>query len=148
MITTHMDWNEYEQLISKLALEIDEYLIASGRATRQEMRIAGVPRGGLIMAVTLAHRLNFKYLDITDLKSAAPMHQILICDDVAATGETIERVIQRYCGNEPKATYVAVLVSKQMSQMSSRFMGKQEMGTWTVFPWECDRSPKRREGTV
>jgi len=84
--------------------------------------VFGIPRGGLVLAVSLSHRLNLPLLP-----SAQP--GCLLVDDVYETGLTLEPYRQlEHCT-------VMVWVSKAEPQWWQAVEVVQS-SEWIVFPWE------------
>lgn len=102
--------------------------------------VAGVPRGGLPLAVMMSHRMRLPFLTENPLVHSWPDggNGILICEDIVDSGATAER-IQKL---NPAATLVA-LVAPQVGNRPSprktfcRFSAiAHNDDTWFVFPWE------------
>jgi len=84
--------------------------------------IHGIPRGGLVLAVALSHRLELPLLN-----GAAP--GCLVVDDVYETGQTVAPYRQL------EGSRVVVWISKAEPQ----WWDAVEVTTsseWIVFPWE------------
>lgn len=87
--------------------------------------VYGLPRGGLPLAVHLAHRLEVQYLD-------APQEGCLIVDDISDSGNTLHAIVNQF-----KNVDVATIFYKENSLVIPTYSGKvvgEE--TWVVFPWE------------
>lgn len=91
--------------------------------------VYGVPRGGLVPAVIISHKLG---IPLTDLRGGDdPMGcNTLVVDDINDTGKTV---------NEYKAVGldIAVLIERKTSAGSADFAGViVDYDDWIVFPWE------------
>lgn len=84
--------------------------------------VFGIPRGGLVLAVSLSHRLNLPLLS-----SAKP--GCLLVDDVYETGLTLEPYRQL------EHSTAMVWVSKAEPQWWQAVEVVQS-SEWIVFPWE------------
>ena len=89
--------------------------------------IYGVPRGGLVVAVLLSHRLN-----IPVVWRCGITPNTLIVDDVEDSGNCLKHLLDIY----PKCD-CAVLITKRLKRTLVRYWGafttKEE---WIMFPWE------------
>tara|TARA_R110002153_G_scaffold78525_1_gene200979 strand:+ start:870 stop:1262 length:393 start_codon:yes stop_codon:yes gene_type:complete len=88
--------------------------------------IYGIPRGGLIPAVMLSHKLGLPYSDKLTLTS-------LIVDDISDTGVTLK---------EFEGYNTAVLLHKpHTSESVPTIYGESyQKDDWVVFPWEREDS--------
>ena len=101
------------------------------------------PRGGLPIAVHLAHYLGLTLIDRFDLKNLPPREwkKVLIVDDVADTGKTLLEIKDIFGTNFITAT----LHYKSRSIVKPDFF-VEENNTWLVYPWErLDEEPNREE---
>lgn len=90
--------------------------------------IYGQPRGGLILAVMLSHKLGLP-LTLT------PYASMLWCDDIVDTGETFLKMKQKF----PKAVYCSLLAKKFHNEVF-HVCDYSEKNEWVVFPWETEES--------
>lgn len=114
-----LDWEKINQIVENLATQISKSTLPIGS-------ISGIPRGGLIPAVLLSHKLGLPY-------TTRILPNTLIVDDIADTGETLDRTI---------AVYSATLIFKpHTSKIKPTFYGdKHEGNEWIIFPWEKEDS--------
>jgi hypoxanthine phosphoribosyltransferase len=86
----------------------------------------GLPRGGLIPAVMLSHKLNLPLVYF-------PLENTLIVDDICDTGKTFERI---------NANYFACLHYKpHTSSFKPTIWAKSHEGNeWVIYPWERNDS--------
>ena len=86
--------------------------------------IYGIPRGGLIPAVMLSHKLELPLVD-------KPTEQTLIVDDISDTGTTLG-------GHHLHgAVYTATLhMRKGSSYVPTIYSKLIESEKWIVYPWE------------
>jgi hypoxanthine phosphoribosyltransferase len=124
MKKVYLDWNDIEELTDKLVDEIKS-------STVPPLYITGLPRGGLIPAVILSHKLNIPFKSIEEIKSI-PRVDVLIVDDIADSGETLSV----YGGYQ-----TAVLHYKIQSEHIPTFYAKEVNNTdWIVYPFEREDS--------
>lgn len=119
--------------------------------------VLGIARGGLVPASSLAYALDCKnlfsinvefytgegttleapvmlppFLDVSELDDA----RVLVVDDVADTGKTLQLVMD-FCHGHVAAARSAVLYSKPTSLLRADFSW-QETTRWIDFPWATD----------
>ena len=108
-----LSWQEFEHAVDSIAARL---------GGRSHSGVYGIPRGGLVLAVTLSHRLELPLL-----AQAEP--GCLLVDDVYETGRTLEAY--RHVAD----CTALVWVSKVMPQW---WQAVEVVSTneWIVFPWE------------
>ncbi len=116
-----VSWIEIERHIKKIANKIK-------RSGKKYKFIYGVPRGGLIPAVLLSHKLDIPLCDsIKDHKST------LVVDDISDSGKTLGRIIEK----NGKIDIATIFVRKGSSVMPKFYAAKVHK-EWIGFPWEED----------
>ena len=118
--------------------------------------VLGISRGGLPVAGALAYALGVKNTatisvefytgvderldlpmllppvpDLVDLRSA----RVLIADDVADTGATLE-LVRDFCVGRVAEARVAVLYEKSRSTVASEYVWRRT-DRWITFPWSA-----------
>lgn len=100
------------------------------------------PRGGLPIAVHLAHHLELDFADndfFHNMMTREQREKTLIVDDVADTGETLKKLKSVYSIDFICAT----LHYKPRSVIKPNFF-VEETTDWIVYPWEkLDEVPNR-----
>ena len=90
--------------------------------------VAGVPRGGLIPAVMLSHKLGIGYTPFNHLQEYND--KVLIVDDISDSGETLTQI-----GGKGYST--ATLCFRYSTQYTPDYYGEEiDNDRWIVFPWE------------
>ena len=89
--------------------------------------IYGVPRGGLVPAVHLSHRLDIPLVSSPDRPG-----DTLVVDDILDTGST-------YRWLSGAAAYYAVLLARKA--LPRVIYGRIYDGPWVEFPWEAGGQP-------
>ena len=115
-----IDWKQIEVFIGELShkTELDN-LKFSG--------VYGLPRGGLVIAVMLSHKLNIPLL-------MSPCESCLIVDDIADTGISLQHYdIDKY----EKQYYIATIYYHRQSKVVPDFYIYEKTDNWIKFPWEC-----------
>ena len=114
-----IDWNKMEEYVQTIADKI----------TKDGKTVAGVyglPRGGLVPAVILSHKLGVPLL-------LAPCENCVVVDDIADTGVTLQHFAD-------KGYHIAVIWYKACSRVVPDYYAtkstKRNEGAWIVFPWE------------
>jgi len=122
-----ISWIEFEQYMEELATtlikktNIDYY-----------KNIYGLPRGGLIVAVWLSHRLNKPLI----LSESDIEKDTLIVDDIADSGETMFALLTRV-KKVTRPTIVCIVHKEHTSFIKPEFAAiTTRSDDWIVFPWE------------
>jgi hypothetical protein len=146
----HLDWATYGVAARELATSIAESRF------RPEL-ILGIARGGLFIAGSLGYALSVKntflvnveyytgvderldvpvmlppYLDPAELQDL----RVLIADDVADTGHTLE-LVKQFCAERVAEVRVAVLYQKPHSVVDSEYVWRRT-SRWINFPWSSE----------
>lgn len=110
-----LSWEEYQKMIEELTAKIKK----SGLKFNG---IYGVPRGGMIIAVSLSHKLNLPILNFSDKDT-------LLVDDISDEGKTLHHM---------KRKAIATLFSSEWTITNPEFYcdKKQSKDEWIIFPWE------------
>lgn len=122
MSKVYVTWEEVEKFI----YDVEDYL------TNEGINITGVyglPRGGLITAVMLSHKLNVPML-------MAPCDGCLIVDDIADSG----RSLMHYTDNDTQFNKftIATMYYHERSVVKPNFYRWYKGDDWIVFPWEIE----------
>jgi len=115
-----MSWNWVDLQIEVLANKIG--------SNSKFTVVTGIPRGGLIPAVMLSHKLGIKYMPYREaIKALKP---VLVVDDIADTGYTLTEL-----GSRGFST--ATLCFRYSTQYTPQYYGEEITDDrWLVFPWE------------
>lgn len=115
------DWVDLEE-------DIDLFCLMCKANNQQFTGVYGLPRGGLIPAVMISHRLSIPLL-------MAPYEGCLIIDDIADSG----RSLMHYTKNDTQFNryYIYTLFYVERSLVKPDFYShlKKQDG-WITFPWE------------
>ena len=135
--------------------DVEKAVVALANTIRQEFEpdvIVGVARGGLIPAVRLSHLLGDKLLRVIhvgyyvgiDMRKEKPelladvgelKGKVLVVDDVADTGKSLEFVVNHLKERGLKEMRVATIAWKPRSKLKPDYF-VYETDKWIVFPWE------------
>jgi hypothetical protein len=124
MEKVYLTWDDINSLVDKLANEVSQ-------APVPPLYITGLPRGGLIPAVMLSHKLDIPYVNISLIR-ALPRVDVLVVDDIADSGETLLQY---------KGYQTGVLHYKMQSEHIPTYYTEETPNeAWIVYPWEREDS--------
>src|SRR6202142_1940424 len=119
--------------------------------------VLGIARGGLLVAGALGYALgikntftmNVEFYTGIDERLDMPMilppvpdlvdfaeTRVLIADDVADTGATLE-LVKRFCADKVAEVRCAVLYEKPRSTVQCEYVWRRT-DRWITFPWSAD----------
>ena len=119
--------------------------------------ILGIARGGLLVAGGIGYALgvkntftmNVEFYTGVDQRLELPMilppvpdlvdfkeTRVLIADDVADTGATLE-LVKEFCGDKVAEVRCAVLYEKPRSTVNCEYVWRRT-DRWITFPWSAD----------
>ena len=148
MKITNITWNELDALVYELAAKVNfkaDFLI-------------GISRGGLIPVRLLSDRLNNSNIAVIrtefytgvgkttkepkitqDITIDVKGKSVLVVDDVADTGKSLELVKKHLLKKGAKNVKIATLHYKPTSTIKPDFYAKQTQ-EWLVYPWETNEN--------
>jgi len=112
----HLSWQDFDRAVEQMAR------ICGGRPLSAICGVHGIPRGGLVLAVALSHRLELPLL-------TQPRPGCLVVDDVFETGRTLAP----YRGLEGATLLVWISKVEPLWWQAVEVYSSAE---WIVFPWE------------
>ena len=115
-----ISWDEFDNMVEELADMIPEGVYEG---------VYAVPRGGLITGVMLSHKLDLPFID--RLQSYYG-EKFLIVDDIADTGETLNR----YRAEVYKYADIATIHYHKQSIIEPAYWVHEKDDDWIVYPWE------------
>ena len=117
-----LEWRDIDDAIEKLVLNITSSEI-------KVVAVGGLPRGGLIPAVMLSHRLQIPFVSQAQLQNVTG--NILIVDDICDSGKTLKQF------KFEENVYTATLHYKTTADYEPHFWWKiAPENEWIVYPWE------------
>jgi hypoxanthine phosphoribosyltransferase len=120
----YISWDNFDNMVDELADMIPEGVYEG---------VYAVPRGGLITGVMLSHKLDLPFID--RLQSYYGK-KFLIVDDIADTGETLNRFkaeIYDYAD-------IATIHYHKQSIVEPAYWVEEKGDKWIVYPWEKKNS--------
>lgn len=129
----YIDWENLTLLVENLAYKIENSNLVIHD-------ISGLPRGGLIPAVMLSHRLGIP------MSKGTISPNTLIVDDICDSGETFKNIFNRYQTeyNFPFYLRTACLHYKPHTSIftPSFYSSEWISNDWIIYPWEkADSDP-------
>ena len=122
-----ISWN----LVDECVTDIADYL---RQINVKYEGVYGIPRGGVILAVMLSHKLDIPYLANLDNMYDK---KFIIIDDIADTGTTLNKYKKLdVCEN---ACYVTIHEHEQ-SIVKPDYAVIDKEDKWIVYPWEDEES--------
>lgn len=116
----YLSWDEIETLVDNLCTQIT-------RSSIQIDSIFGIPRGGLIPAVTLSHKLGIP------MTQDPNMSNILVVDDICDSGETFKEFWLKH----PNSKFACLHFKPHTSTFNPHFsVNKLYSDEWIQYPWE------------
>jgi len=113
----YLSWDIIETLVDVLAMNIKKSEIDS---------IMGLPRGGLIPAVILSHKLDLPLV-------FEPTEKTLIIDDICDSGKTFIEIDSKY----PNLKFACLHLKTHTSKFIPHIWAiSWDSDNWIVYPWE------------
>ena len=115
-------WNVIDEAVTDIAFNI--------KNTNKDFKgVYGIPRGGLILAVMLSHKLD---LPLIMSKDELDENSIII-DDIADTGKTLLDFTEY-------ESYVVTIHEHEQSLIKPDYSVLDKGDKWIVYPWETEDS--------
>ena len=127
----YLSWSDFD-------VHVETIVTATEQQGLKFTGVAGFPRGGLPLAVSLSHRLGIPFLNFNELFK--PVHHTkhahyLLVDDISDSGKTFLHTLAELPVEALVST--AALVRRYNSAFVPRFVGTViDSDDWIVFPWE------------
>ena len=129
-----MSWKWVDDQIEELAERLKD---------KKLRYISGIPRGGLIPAIMLSHKLGVTYIPFDEAKKFGrhdlrfKNEDILLVDDICDSGVTMKDYAPRFI--------TATLCLRYISETIPEYYGEKiEDDRWLVFPWERNDSKTKQ----
>ena len=128
-----LSWRDIDDLVENLCQKIQ-----STKPPHIIESITGLPRGGLIPAVMVSHKLNLPFINFNDLSPLTWWKtrdsSILVVDDICDSGETLQPI-------HPYYTTATLHYKPEVSLIVPDIYGKLvAKDDWVVYPWEREDS--------
>lgn len=117
-----VSWNVIDEAVTDIAFHLKQ--------TNKDFKgVYGIPRGGLILAVMLSHKLD---LPLIMSKEELDENSIII-DDIADTGKTLLDFTEY-------ESYVVTIHEHEQSLIKPDYSVLDKGDKWIVYPWETEDS--------
>jgi xanthine phosphoribosyltransferase len=144
----HVSWDQLHRDARALAWRLDKRGPGEQGAWKG---VVAITRGGMAPAMIIARELDIRTVDTISIKSYHKQSQaevkvlntpdadlmgdgqgILVIDDLADSGRTIEVVRDLY----PKAHFATIYAKPKGEPMVDTFVTGVSQDTWIFFPWD------------
>jgi hypoxanthine phosphoribosyltransferase len=123
----YIPWNDIDNLIGKIVKRFEK--------DTTYKYVYGIPRGGLVLAVTLSHHLSLEFLQTLPLNNPEMMEETLVVDDIIDKGDTAKEFQKKGC------KHFVCLHYKPESNFPVAFAAEIKTDDeWILYPWESDKS--------
>ena len=125
----YVEWEDLERDIDKIVSQVKEVDY-----------VVGIPRGGLIIAVMVSHRLGIKHMTVDHLEKLEEFNldidkkRILIVDDISDSGQTLKRY------KKDGYTTATLDVRNSTITVPDHYVNWLDNTNWIVYPWEMKYS--------
>ena len=116
----YLTWNDIEDYVNSVCYKYHQYSLSG---------VYGLPRGGLVLAVMLSHRLNIPLL-------MAPIDNCLIVDDICDSGKSLIHYANNSSALDKPLYHITTMFYKVTSEVEPEFFIASVRKEWIVFPWE------------
>ena len=93
--------------------------------------IFGIPRGGMVVAIYLSHKLNLPIVDKTGINEGT-----LITDDILDSGNTLYEITEGLRIAKGLNPDTAVCFWRKNSKIKPIYYAKNAKLHWVIFDWE------------
>lgn len=140
----YISWEQYEKLINKIVTDVK-------KDNQKFDVIVTFPRGGFVVAASLAHRFNISTIYTYNEYIFKGMNlkidgkHWLIVDDISDTGNTLLQWVKN--SGQLKHASIITLHYKPQTKVIPQYYGeKVSNNTWVVYPYEIEDTPGRDNG--
>ena len=117
------------ELIDECVTDIAFHLKDTGKDFKG---VYGIPRGGVILAVLLSHKLDLPYVENPyDYQ----LDDFIVIDDIADTGETLKFYEETF-----EKSYIVTIHEHEQSIVKPEYSVINKGDKWIVYPWETEDS--------
>ncbi len=118
----HYSWQSFDD-----AMEVIANRVRAEGYLQYIKRIYGIPRGGLVLAVKLSHKLG---LPLTTLEHVIAYGQTLVVDDISDTGDSLGHI------GKLAICIATIHMVPGTTFVPDIWVEERAEDTWIVYPWE------------
>ena len=119
-VKLYIDWFNIRKYIEYVAYKYENDNIPG---------VYGIPRGGLIFAVLLSHKMNIPLL-------LAPVENCIIIDDICDSGESLVHYVKNSSGIDKPKYHITTMFYKKNNLVEPECWYREKKNEWIVYPWE------------
>ena len=126
---TLISWNQIDKYVDQLCEQVSDYCVENNLELSDMNGVYGIPRGGLIIAVMMSHKLQLPYIDRLQTMYGK---RFIVVDDIADSGKTLEQMKAEVFDY----ALLATIHYNSDSIIEPHFWVKEKITDWIVYPWE------------
>ena len=126
---TLISWNQIDKYTDQLCEQISDYCTENNYELEDLNGIYGIPRGGIIVAVMMSHKLQLPYIDRLQTMYGK---RFIVLDDIADSGKTLQQMKAEVFDN---ALFATIHYNSE-SVVEPHFWIKEKLTDWIIYPWE------------
>ena len=129
-----VSWGLIDECVTEIALHLKD--------TEKEFKgVYGIPRGGVILAVMLSHKLDLPYIENIDNIN----EDVITIDDIADTGKTLKKYKSHPVSEK---SYYVTIHEHEQSIVKPDYSVINKGDKWIVYPWETTDSEEIQDYIV
>lgn len=116
-----ISWMQVEDFVNQIVTRYKDTKISG---------VYGLPRGGLVLAVMVSHRLHVPMLN-------APCENCIVIDDICDSGESLLHYSKNSSSFDKPLYHIITMYYKENTlHIVPEMYGYTKTDSWIVFPWE------------
>tara|TARA_B100001113_G_scaffold345218_1_gene334562 strand:- start:254 stop:652 length:399 start_codon:yes stop_codon:yes gene_type:complete len=120
-----VSWDLIDEAVTDIAFHLKD--------TKKDFKgVYGIPRGGVILAVMLSHKLNLPYIENP---FDCEFDDFVVIDDIADTGETLKFYEETF-----EKSHIVTVHEHEQSIVKPDYSVIDKGDKWIVYPWETEDS--------
>lgn len=132
MAKVYVTWEQVDEFVEYVATILE-------KQHQQISGVFGIPRGGLIFAVMLSHRLKVPLL-------SSAFEGCLIVDDICDSGESLVHFVKNTSNpNAPKYVVATMFYKENKLGIKPDIYRYDKKDNWIVYPFEYDPDRPKKE---
>lgn len=116
----YISWNEVEAYVNEVCKRYNNDSLTG---------VFGLPRGGVVLAVMISHKLNIPML-------LSPIENSLIIDDICDSGESLLHYERNSSAFKKPLYHITTMMYKKGAIVTPEYYYGIKEDDWIVFPWE------------